>query len=246
MNSIRSALVAGGAGSIGEEVVKTLLDSGFKVFVPFRPQDKIDRLKAYVAGPNAANLSLVPGDLSDGRSVAAVHQAILKVVPTLDLVVVSVGSKYFGHSLHKIPRESWDLFLSENLITHFNILQEFLDQLYVQKSGVYITLTGPESETVIPDAGLMSVVSAAQKMMTRVAAQEASGTGVRVYSITSHTQVATRSWGDKSSTDMVTAQDLGQYIMALVDKRIPGADKAQHDLDNRAQVEKLMRHYHQP
>lgn len=244
MSSIRSALVAGGAGSIGEEIVKTLLEAGVRVFVPIRPQDKTERLKSYVEGQNADNLTLLPGDLSESRSVAKLRQAILEKVPSLDLIVVSVGSKYFGYSLHKIPRDSWDLFLSENLITHFNLIQQFLDQLYVQQSGVYITLTGPESETVIPDAGLMSVVSAAQKMMTRVAAQEASGTGVRVYSITSHTQVATRSWGDKSSNDMITAQDLGRYILALSEKRIPGADKAQHDLDNRAHVEKLMRQFH--
>lgn len=243
MALMRTALVAGGTGSIGEEVVKVLLEAGFKVFVPARPQDKSDRLRAYVEGPLSQNLIIVPGDLGDSQSVANIRKAVLKETPELDLVIVSVGSKYFGYSLHMIPRDRWDQFVSENLITHFNLQHEFLSQLHTQKKGTYITLTGPESDTVIPDAGMMSVMSAAQKMMTQVAAQEASGTGVRVYSITSHTQVATRTWGDKSFPEMITAQELGRYILALVDKHIPGADKAQHDLDNRAHLEKLMRKY---
>lgn len=243
MGESRTAFVAGGTGGIGEEVVKALLAAGFKVFVPTRPQDKADRLKAYVAGTNPGNLTLIPGDLGDSASVAKMRAEVLKAAGKLDLVVVSVGSKYFGYSLHKIPRDRWDSFLSENLITHFNLQHEFLDQLHDQKSGVYITLTGPESATVIPDAGMMSVMSAAQKMMTRVAAQEASGTGVRVHSVTSHTQVVNRHSHENPPADMIRASDLAAYILALTDKHIPGAAEPQHDLESRQHLEKLMRKY---
>ncbi|TVR90845.1 MAG: SDR family NAD(P)-dependent oxidoreductase, partial [Spirochaetaceae bacterium] len=48
MKESKVAVVAGGSGGIGEGVVQSLLKAGYRVYIPTRPGDHAERLKAYV------------------------------------------------------------------------------------------------------------------------------------------------------------------------------------------------------
>lgn len=243
MTGQKSAFVAGGTGGIGEGIVKVLLESNYRVFVPIRDNDKSDQLKSFVADIPNGELCLVPGDLIDSKSVQASKAAILSKTQHIDLIVASVGSYhyYYGHSLHKIPRDGWDKLFSENVLTHFNLLHEYLDLLHQQNRGVYITLNGPEANIVHPETGLMSIVASTQKMMARVAAMEAFSSGVKVYSVTSNTPVSTRARGSENSDEWITAEELGHYILALAEQRLPNSGEVQHELQSAAYVRKIIK-----
>jgi len=234
------ALVAGGTGGIGEGLVKVLLEGGWTVYVPVRGAEKGDKLKAYTAGLAGGRLHLVSCDLSIASDVEILKKEVAKSGP-LALVVVSVGSSYYGYSLHLIPRAEWERLITENLATHFNLQHEFLAQLHAQNSGAYVTLTGPEADFAHPETGLMSILAAAQKMMARVEALEASGSGVKVYSITSRTPIATRARGEQSGPDWIHPEELGQYVQALVQGKAPGATESLHVLDTREQLRRLLK-----
>lgn len=230
MNATRSAFVAGGTGGIGEGIVKFLLQAGYQVFVPVRASDKSSRLQDYVHGVGPGVLELVSGDLADPASVSACRSEVQKKVSKLDLVVVSVGSSLYGHSLHRLAMADWNRLIVENLATHFLMIREFLNVLYEQNHGTFVTLTGPEADFVQAETGLVSVVAAAQKMMARVAAQEALGSGVRVYSVTSKKPVATRQRGEQNEPDWLSAADLGRYVWALAEDRVKHPERALHEL----------------
>ncbi len=235
----KSALVAGGTGGIGEGIVKVLLEGGWTVFVPVRGQETGERLKAYVGG--GERLSIVKADLSVREDVTALHERIRGETPSLGLVVVSVGSSYYGYSLHKIPQREWERLISENLTTHFNIQHEFLAQLHEQNEGTYVTLTGPEADFAHPETGLMSILAAAQKMMARVEALETSGTGVRVFSVTSSRPIATRARGEQGGPDWIHPEELGHYVEALALRQAPDCDEPLHVLETRSQVRGLLK-----
>jgi NADP-dependent 3-hydroxy acid dehydrogenase YdfG len=239
----KSALVAGGTGGIGEGIVRVLLKSDYRVFVPVREHDRSDQLVSYVEDIKTGELILVQGDLIDSQSVHTSKLEVQKTCSHLDLVVASVGSYhyYYGHSLHKIPRDSWDKLISENVITHFNLQHEYLDLLHDQNRGVYITLNGPEANIVHPETGLMSIVASTQKMMARVAAMEAFSSGVKVYSVTSNTPVSTRSRGGPSSDEWISAEELGHYIQALAEQRLPNSGEVQHELDSGNHLRKVLK-----
>jgi NAD(P)-dependent dehydrogenase (short-subunit alcohol dehydrogenase family) len=241
MADSKNALVAGGTGGIGEGIVQVLLEGGWTVFVPVRGTEKGDKLKSRVAGVAGDRLHLVGSDLSVASEVEALKKHVLKAAGTIDLVVVSVGSSYYGYSLHMIPRHDWDRLVTENLATHFNLQHQFLAQLHSQNKGVYITLTGPEADFVHPETGLMSVLAAAQKMMSRVEALEAAGTGVRVYSVTSKTPIATRARGEQNVADWIHPEELGLYIQALVAGKAPGSTDSLHVLESREQLRRLLK-----
>ena len=235
----KSALVAGGTGGIGEGIVKVLLDGGWTVFVPVRGKENGDRLRAFAGGGD--RLRIVKADLSVRTDVTALHEHIRGEAPSLGLVVVSVGSSYYGYSLHKIPQAEWERLISENLSTHFNLQHEFLGQLHDQNEGTYVTLTGPEADFAHPETGLMSILAAAQKMMARVEAVESSGTGVRVFSVTSRRPIATRARGEQSGPDWIHPEELGRYVEALALSKAPDCDDPLHVLETRDQLRGLLK-----
>ncbi len=238
MASSKTALVAGGTGGLGEGIVKVLLEAGWTVWVPIRTAEAGDKLRAFV-DRTPGQLLLEKADLSVPADIVSLREKIRIVGVPLGLVVVSVGSSYYGYSLRKIEAAVWNKLLTENLATHFHLQQAFLSQLHDQNSGVYVTLTGPEADFAHPETGLMSILAAAQKMMARVEALETAGTAVRVYSVTSKNPIATRSRGGQNSPEWLTPEELGRYVVALAEGKAPGNNEPLHVLESREQVRNL-------
>jgi len=236
MGSPKAALVAGGTGGIGEGIVKVLVDAGWVVFVPLRPGDTGEQLKTYCA-EKVDSLIFIECDLGIASAVEDLKRALQVKSKILNLVVVAVGSNYYGYSLLRIPEAEWKRLVLENLATHFHLQQVFLNLLREQDEGTYVTLTGPEADFAHPDSGVLSILAAAQKMMARVEALEASDSGIRIYSVTAKTPVATRARGEQSSPDWLQPEDLGRYILRLAEK----SDKdVVHILENRDAVRVLL------
>ena len=58
------ALVTGGTGALGREVVRELADRGFRVHVPYRSERSADDLRAFM-GDDSERLVLARADLGD-------------------------------------------------------------------------------------------------------------------------------------------------------------------------------------
>lgn len=239
MSDPRVAVVAGGSGGIGEGIVAAFMSAGFRVYVPTRPGDQSERLRAYVEG--MGDLRTMPADLCREEDVLALKDAIVADEGRLDAVVVSVGAYYYGHRLHRMPRTDWDQSVQDNLLTHFNMQRVFIELLRKQDHGVYVALVGPEADSVHPDEGVMSIMAAAQKMMARVSAQEAFDSAIRVYALTAHTSIQTRSRGEDVNPDWITAGDLGEYVAALASGSLPTIHDALHDLRDKEHVKSLLK-----
>jgi NAD(P)-dependent dehydrogenase (short-subunit alcohol dehydrogenase family) len=186
-------------------------------------------------------VALVPADLCDEEAVTGLRDTILEEHGHIDAVVVSVGSYYYGHRMHRMPRADWDRSVQDNLVTHFNLQRTFVDQLRRQNAGTYVTLTGPEAESIHPDEGVMSIMAAAQRMMSRVVAYEAFDADIRVHTITVHTSIRTRSRGEDVNPDWISSRDLGTYVAAVLEGTLPGAHEVVHELRGREHVESILK-----
>jgi hypothetical protein len=67
-------------------------------------------------------------------------------------------------------------------------------------------------------------------MMSRVLADEALTTQVRVYSLMVYNPVRTRDRGQNVMPDWPTAEDLGAYIIKLYTERAPNLDQTIHKI----------------
>ena len=97
------------------------------------------------------------------------------------------------------------------------------------------------AESIRPDAGVLSIMAAAQKMMARVIAHEAFDSAVRVYALTAHTTIRTRSRGSEINDSWIDARDLGDYVVGLLKGTVPGSHDTLHELEDIDHVKSLLK-----
>jgi hypothetical protein len=71
-------------------------------------------------------------------------------------------------------------------------------------------------------------------------ANQAFDTNLRIYAVTSRTSIKTRSRGVEANPDWITALDLGRYIGALAEAKLPNTDQVLHELRDQTQVEAVL------
>ncbi len=226
------AVVAGGTGSVGEGIVRSFLREGAEVVVPCRSEQKRERLASYVQDVAENRLHLYPAIVSDEESVRDFRTAVIDNFPRVDLAVASLGGWYYGHSLHRMTFEDWNRVMHDHLTTHFLFLRAFVSLFHdhQNQSGTYIMINGGESKIPAPDSGVVSIAAAAQKMMSKVLAEESSGTSIRSYSISIMNPVKTRSRGGNYLDEWVSAEQLGRYLAELQARKVPRTNQVSHIL----------------
>ncbi len=92
------AFIAGGAGNVGEGIVRSFLKAGATVITTSRKQEKLEELRGYLG--DLANDNFVPivGDLGDLESAEKLRNQILEKFNRLDTVVASIGGTWSGVS----------------------------------------------------------------------------------------------------------------------------------------------------
>jgi len=223
-------VVGGGTGSVGEGLVRAFLEEDATVFVPYRSDEKRDRLLEYVADITPGKLVCLEGNAGDEASIQAFRNELRARAERVDLAVACIGGWYYGYSLHRMPFTDWQRVLNNNLTTHFLFMRAMLSLMHDQKHGTYVMINGGASKVIAPESGMVSIVASAQKMMTRVLVQEAKGTDVRVYAVVAFDAVKTRVRSAQVVDDWLSPEDLGRYVVRLHDGTCKDLDECIHTL----------------
>lgn len=210
------AFIAGGAGNVGEGIVRSFLKAGATVITTSRKQEKLENLRSYLG--NLANDNLVPivGNLGDLESAEKLRSQILEQFNRLDAVVASVGGTWSGGvSMTQVSMEDWQKYLFTNLTTHFVCARTFLPTLTENKGSSYTFLGGAAAETAIPNYSLVAIPAAGQLMMAKVLMQEMKDSGVRINEVMVNSLVNTRATKDNAKPEWITADEIGDYVAWL-------------------------------
>src|SRR5689334_21205252 len=115
-------VVAGGAGGVGEGIVRSLLRQGAQVIATSRSEGKLRELQAYCQGLPGELIPMV-GDLGDEEAARALQSQIYGRFREIDVAVASLGGWWQGKPLTSVDMETWDRILRENLTAHFLALR---------------------------------------------------------------------------------------------------------------------------
>ena len=206
----KTVLVAGGAGEVGEGIVRAFLDDGAVVVVPSRSQEKLDALRASLDDPDS--LLTKPADVGSESGAATVRDWIDTEVGPLDAAVVSLGSWWQGRPLTDVSLDTWHRLLDMGLTAHFVVAKTFLPVLADRPRASYTLINGGGGLTPIPGSGPISVSAAGQLMLKDVLAAE--NDTVRINTLVLNTPVRTRSRPDGEES-WLTADDAGAYAVFL-------------------------------
>lgn len=211
--SDKIVLVAGGAGEVGEGIVRQFLQAGATVVVPSRGQEKLDALRQRLDAKDNEKLVTLTGNIGDEAGAEALRDEILAKYGRLHHAVASLGGWWQGQPLTEISLETWHRLLDNSLTAHFISARAFLPLLQAT-NGSYTLINGGGALHPVPTAGPVSTSAAAQIMLGKVLAAENGPHGVRVNNLVLATPVRTRSRPDGQS-GWLTADDAGRYCIAL-------------------------------
>jgi 3-oxoacyl-[acyl-carrier protein] reductase len=154
-------LVAGGAGYVGEGIVRAFLKEGATVAVSARNSSKLEELRGLLGELASDRFVPVVGEFSQIEAAEHLRDEILNKFGRLDAVVASLGGGWKGNQpLTKVSMEDWQNYLQSNLTTHFVAARTFLPVLAQQKGSSYTLLGGGAAETAIPNYSLIAIPAA--------------------------------------------------------------------------------------
>jgi 3-oxoacyl-[acyl-carrier protein] reductase len=213
------SLIAGGAGSVGEWIVRGFLRAGATVVVPSRSAQRLAALRAFVSADAPAGdlawadrLHLIEGDIGAPEGAAKIRDEALRRCGRLDAVVAALGGTYEGRqSLMDLPLLTWQDFQQNNLNAHFIAARTLLPVLAQTPGASYTLLGGISAVVPVPRYGPVCVNSAAQLMMVRVLIEEMKLSGVRINQVMTgfvHTRARTQA----AKPEWITAAELADFV----------------------------------
>ncbi len=200
---MKAVLVAGGAGAVGEGIVRGFLANGWEALVPSRSLKHLDELRERLGFPE--HLKTFEADLTSPEQTE-----LSAAVKGHDLAAaaVSVGGWWQGANLIDVDLETWNGVLAKVLTSHFMVCKAVVPHLKARLGDASLTLIGGNaSEEPVAGAGPTSIAGAAQIMLSRVLALELGSTPVRVNELVMG-PVATRKVTDPGP-NWITPDDVG-------------------------------------
>jgi NAD(P)-dependent dehydrogenase (short-subunit alcohol dehydrogenase family) len=215
------ALILGGAGNVGEGIVRAFLKAGAIVAVPSRKSEKLAELRTYL-GELAHPERFIPivGEIGELDSAESIRDQLLKQFGKLDAVVASLGGWWFGNRpVTEVSIAEWQQYLDSNLTSHFIAARTFLPVLKEHQGASYTFIGGAAAEVPIPNVSPVSISAAGQLMLAQVLMQENKGSAVRINEVIVHSWVATRSSQERSQATWISADDIGEFTAWLASNK---------------------------
>ncbi len=137
----RVAVVTGGAGALGSEVVKAFLAAGSRVVVPFRREGELDGLRARLGVGADAHLSGSAVDLTDEAAVSQFFERARSETGSVNALVNAAGSFSGGAPVHETPWAAWQSMLDVNLKTAVLASQAAARQMVLRGGGAIVNIS---------------------------------------------------------------------------------------------------------
>ncbi|WP_149084734.1 MULTISPECIES: SDR family NAD(P)-dependent oxidoreductase [Microbacterium] len=174
--SPRRILVTGGASGLGRGIAAAFRAAGDEVFIG----DVDDAAAAAVAAEiGATALSL---DIGDEASVQAAAERI-RETGGLDVLVNNAGVVAGGGTLQEVSVDAVDAALRVNVRGTFLMLRVFGGLLATAGRGAIVNISSIGARQPTPGLGHYEATKAAVDALTRTAAVELAGVGVRVNAV---------------------------------------------------------------
>lgn len=172
----RTALITGGAGGLGADVVALFRERGWRVVVPWVAERELERLE----GVSGDGLELVQADLTEPGDVArTVATATGQSGAPLRAVVNLVGGFAAGQPVAETPVEDFEAQFRLNLRPLYLVVQAALPPLAGAGGGAIVCISSRAGLEPFAGAAGYCASKAAVLTFARVVAAEGAEDGIR-------------------------------------------------------------------
>lgn len=179
---MRVSVVTGGGGGIGRAIARALAGPEQAVVVVDRDESAARETVAEVERAGGRGLAVV-ADVARSEDVAGYVERARSVTGRIDVLVTSAGVEGVVAPLGEYPEERFDAVMGVNAKGTFLALQHVLPGMVEAGAGAVVTLGSTSS--IRGRANLSAYVASKHAVLglTRTAAAEVAGTGVRVNAV---------------------------------------------------------------
>ena len=133
------ALVTGGAGLYGRQIVEALAEAGAETYIASRNLESLQQV-AKEEVERGHNVTAMKLDLSEDESIENLHQAIIEKSGKCDILINNAVSREFGSAGWKNTLDDFDKSLRINASALFKITQMFAEDMKKNSSGSIINI----------------------------------------------------------------------------------------------------------
>ncbi|MCO8277554.1 SDR family NAD(P)-dependent oxidoreductase [Actinoplanes sp. TRM 88003] len=220
-----TVVVVGGAGGVGEGIVRALLVAGATVVATSRSAGRLEEFARRIDDPrlHVRELDLLDPSLSEEAAALATEFGGLHGV----VISVADWGRQGRKPLLELTDPEWEDQLRQNQTTVFRAYRAFVPLL--DADGMILQLNGLSADLPFPLAAAVAAGSAATKSLTRTLAAELDGRGPRVYELVlGFIRTRPRRLAGIDDPNWIPATDVGVHVAEVAAATSPIAGHTLH------------------
>ncbi len=178
----RVALVTGGMGGLGEAICIKLAALGFRVVTTHSPGNTKAAEWLQTMNNMGYGFKAYPCDVSDFDSCKACVETVTKEVGPVDVLVNNAGIT-LDMTFKKMTKADWDVVMSTNLDSCFNMTKQVIDGMTERKWGRVVNVSSVNGSKGAFGQANYSAAKAGMHGFTNALALEVARAGVTVNTI---------------------------------------------------------------
>lgn len=175
----QTAIISGASRGIGAAVARLLAEAGAAVVLAARGAEQLEAVAAEVRGRGGRAIA-VPCDVSDPAAAEELVESALGQFDRIDILVNCAGVVWPLDEAQETDADEWAYNVHVNLIGPFYLTRSVLPIMIDQGYGRILNFVSDAGEQPVSGMSALGAAHAGLALWTRVVAQEAAGSGVRI------------------------------------------------------------------
>lgn len=210
------AIITGGTGGLGKEVLSVFLGEGASVLSTYRKESDLDECMA-LADKYGARAAFGAADVTNSEQVAKVVEKTLGIFSRIDMLVNIVGG-FMQAPITDTDEGSWDRMMNLNLKTAFLCSKAVLPHMIENGKGRIINIASRPALRGSRNVSAYGASKAGVINLTQSMADELSEHNINVNAVipgTIDTPANRKSMPDADFSKWVDPEDIGKVIAFL-------------------------------
>ncbi|WP_022890805.1 SDR family NAD(P)-dependent oxidoreductase [Agromyces italicus] len=178
MTESRTVLITGGAGGIGRGIAAAFLEAGDRVVLADVDEASVTSAAAEIGA------AAVVVDIKDAAAVARCLEQVEREHGAVDVLVNNAGILSVHGSVTELDADAYRSIIDVNIVGTFNMTQAVAKRLIARgRGGAIVNISSIGGRQPTPGMGAYESSKAAVDSITRWAAIELAGNGIRVNAV---------------------------------------------------------------